>query len=233
MKQTDDGRGPGSALPPCGPRGRACGRTRRPRSPASRPAGHAPFRSRIKRRDRPVHGPALARQALADVLARIRCRGSPSPSRKAARSARPARPAAGPAGSCWRSSPRPAGRRTCRGCGAARGEMSITSGTAVCMRKAISYWAMRVRVSGLPSSWACISLRSRRASRLSRRMVGVHAARIGHVQHRIALRAALHALVDRRQKAAAPVARCRRWGSVPLDTRTMKPGRFWFSEPRP
>ena len=81
--------------------------------------------------------------------------------------------------------------------------MSITSGTEICMRKASSYWAMRVSVSGWPSSWAWIWFKSRSASRLSRRHVAVHARGVGNVQHRIALRAALHALVHGRQEAAA------------------------------
>ena len=137
---------------------------------------------------------------------RGRCRGSPSPSRRAARNARLARPAGGPAGSCWRSRRRPAGRRTASRIRLGSREMSITSGTAVCMRKASSYWAIRVRVSGLPSSSACNSLRSRSASRLCRRKRAIHARGIGDVQHRIALRTALHALEDRGQKTAAPEA---------------------------
>ena len=35
---------------------------------------------------------------------------------------------------------------------AARFERSVSSGTDVCMRKAISYWAMRVAISGSPIS---------------------------------------------------------------------------------
>ena len=35
---------------------------------------------------------------------------------------------------------------------AARSDRSVSSGTEVCMRKAISYWAMRVAISGSPNS---------------------------------------------------------------------------------
>ena len=41
-----------------------------------------------------------------------------------------------------------ASRRTGRARAAARREMSISSGTLVCMRNASSYWAMRVAISG-------------------------------------------------------------------------------------
>ena len=39
----------------------------------------------------------------------------------------------------------------------------------------------------------------------------VDAARVREIQHRVAAAAELHALIDRRQKAAAPAASCRRW----------------------
>ena len=57
-------------------------------------------------------------------------------------------------------------------------EMSITSGTAVCIRNANSYWAMRVSVSGWPSSRACIAFRSPSASSVSPAHLAGHARRI-------------------------------------------------------
>ena len=43
---------------------------------------------------------------------------------------------------------------------AARSERSVSSGTDVCMRNAISYWAMRVSISGSPNARAasCVQL---------------------------------------------------------------------------
>ena len=42
--------------------------------------------------------------------------------------------------------------RTCRASASARSDRSVSSGTLVCMRKAISYWAMRVLISGSPNA---------------------------------------------------------------------------------
>ncbi len=52
------------------------------------------------------------------------------------------------------------------------------------------------------------------------------------IEHRLAVRAALHALVNAGQEARTPqlLAAIRR---LPPDIRTMKPGRFWFSVPSP
>ena len=105
--------------------------------------------------------------------------------------------------------------------------MSITSGTAVCMRKASSYCAIRVSVSGMAQfARPAISFRSRRASSVRRRDRAVHARRVRNIQHRIALGAALHALIDRRQKAGCRSEFLPPLGCAPLEISTMKPGRF-------
>ena len=74
------------------------------------------------------------------------------------------------------------------------------------MRKAISYCAMRVAISGSPILGNCSSFNSASPSSISRRSVAVDARRIGEIQHRIAAAAELDALMARRQKAAAPQA---------------------------
>ncbi len=71
----------------------------------------APLEVAKEGRDRPVDFPALLGQVLDDVVAGARCRGNPSPSRRAGHSARPARPVGGPAGSCWRTTRPPGSRR--------------------------------------------------------------------------------------------------------------------------
>ena len=87
-------------------------------------------------------------------------------------------------------------RRTCRACALpvrrdralawALSEMSVRSGTEVCIRKAISYWAMRVWISGSPHALECRDGSAwpiRRASCGGRR----HRRRAGfQEQHRIA-----------------------------------------------
>ncbi len=89
----------------------------------------------------------------------------------------------------------------------ARREMSISSGTLVCMRKAISYWLMRVAISGS----AAVSLRSwlssATASTTSRCLPARHAVGIADVQHRVALAAELDPLEPAGQKAGVPLPR--------------------------
>src|ERR1017187_8059237 len=46
---------------------------------------------------------------------------------------------------------------------------SVSSGTEACIRNAISYWAMRVRVSGSPRRWNCTRFISARESSMRRR----------------------------------------------------------------
>ena len=82
--------------------------------------------------------------------------------------------------------------------------MSITSGTAICMRKASSYWLIRVRVSGSPNSASSYSLSCRSASSVRRRSARSMPFGIADVQDRVAHRPALHALVHAGQKAGAP-----------------------------
>ena len=84
-------------------------------------------------------------------------------------------------------------------------DRSVSSGTDDCIRNAISYCAMRVAISGIAvvrraSRWLiCAS-----ASRYTRRFCAVKPGGVREIQHRIADRAELHALIARRQKAAAP-----------------------------
>ena len=86
---------------------------------------------------------------------------------------------------------------------------SISSGTLVCMRKAISYWAMRVAISG-SSTVSCRSLFSAlTASITSRCRAAVDARRVAQVVDRVAARLELHALVAAGQEAAVPLPRWR------------------------
>ena len=84
-------------------------------------------------------------------------------------------------------------------------ERSSSSGTLVCMRKAISYWRCALR------------FRDRRPVRASVRSaphliehgsahVAIHAGRIRKVEHRVAGVAELHPLMLSRQESAAPEA---------------------------
>ena len=83
-------------------------------------------------------------------------------------------------------------------------EMSISSGTEVCIRKAISYWAIRAWVSG-----SAIDSYSRWLSRLMasserRRVAASTPGGIRQEEHRIALRAEGHSLVLAGQEARGP-----------------------------
>ena len=82
----------------------------------------------------------------------------------------------------------------------------MISGTDACMRNAISYWAMRVCVSGSPKFWNSSSLSFARLSSIRRRMLAVDAVGVLQIQHRVVACAQVHALVPRRQKAASPEA---------------------------
>ena len=83
--------------------------------------------------------------------------------------------------------------------------MSITSGALGCMRKAISNELIRVAISGSPTSSSRSWLSLLDGVERVALELGVDAARVGEIQDRIAAGAELDALVDRRQKAAAPV----------------------------
>ena len=84
-------------------------------------------------------------------------------------------------------------------------ERSVSSGTEVCMRNAISYCAMRVAISGSP---ILVELGCRSASpgrrALRARVRASMPVGIREVEHRIADRAELDALVPGGQEAAAP-----------------------------
>ena len=218
---------------PCGLRGTACGRTRRPRRPASRRAGRAASGRVIRAATGLSIVAGTSSSGRRRCPRRGRCRGSPSPSRRAARTARPARPAGGRAGSCWRSSPRPGWRRrSSSDRAAAPGEMSITSGTAVCMRKASSYWAMRVSVSGWPSSCGLHLVQVAQGVEAEAAHVAVHALR-GRTTYSTGspCDAALHALEDRRAESRCPRRSCRRSGRCRWRSSTTKPGRFSVPSP--
>ena len=71
------------------------------------------------------------------------------------------------------------------------------------MLKAISYWAMRESVSGSPKAWWSCWLSWLMASMERRRRSRVHPVGVGDEEDGVALRAALDALVHRREEAAA------------------------------
>ena len=98
------------------------------------------------------------------------------------------RPSAGPAGSWRRTCPASARRgRTCRARAAARRQMSVSSGTDVCMRNAISYCAMRACVSGSPTSRNVRSFKCASESSMRRRVAALTPGGIRQKQHRVAL----------------------------------------------
>ncbi len=82
----------------------------------------------------------------------------------------------------------------------------MTSGAESCMRKASSYWEIRVSVSGSPIASACHALSWFSVSSVSSPARAIHALGVRQEEHRVAGRAALDPLVDRRQEPAAPDA---------------------------
>ena len=81
------------------------------------------------------------------------CCAGPSRRASAARTARRARPAGGPSGSCRRTCPAACTSGPYMSSVAGdSSEKSVSSGTLACIRYAISYWAMRVAISGSPKS---------------------------------------------------------------------------------
>ncbi len=120
----------------------------------------------------------------------------------------------------------------CSRIGSGSWRMSIASGTAICMRKASSYWLIRVRVSGSPNSASSYSLSCLQRVERAAAVCAVHALGIADVEDRVADRPALHPLVNAGQKAVLQSA-LPPVGSVPPLIRTTKPGRSWFSEPSP
>ncbi len=84
---------------------------------------------------------------------------------------------------------------------------SISSGADVCSRKAISYEAMRVAISGSPT--ACEPTAVQRAEQVERVALkpGIDAGRARDVEDRVALVPQADAGVDGRQEPARPVGR--------------------------
>ena len=110
--------------------------------------------------------------------------------------------------------------------------MSITSGTDVCIRNASSYWAIRVSVSGCPSSSACIAFRSCRASRLVRRIErSIPAGSETYSTGSPFDRHCTPWYTDGRNPL--PHAPWPALGCTPLEISTTNPGRSWFSDPSP
>ena len=116
-------------------------------------------------------------------------------------------------------------------------ERSVSSGTLVCMRKAISYCAMRVcdfRVAGLVQPQL---VERGEVVEHARGASGVDAVRVREVQHRIALRAELHALVAATAESRCPTgdrrAADRPGCREPCEISTTNAGRSRFSLPRP
>ena len=98
----------------------------------------------------------------------------------------------------------------------------------------VSYCAMRVTVSGSPTASARSSLRSRKASsdaaaRLRR------PCRPGCETYRTGSPCERHCTpwIDATAESRCPRATCRRRDRSPPEISTTKPGRFWFSVPRP
>ena len=103
------------------------------------------------------------------------------------------------------------------------------------MRNAISYWAMRVAISGIVDDAVLQAIeRLHRIDHVAL-PVGADARRIVDVQHRIALGAELDALEAAGQKAAVPLPGRDRLllPAVPVEVSTTKPGRLSLSLPRP
>ena len=77
---------------------------------------------------------------------------------------------------------------------------------SICMRKAISYWLMRVAISGIVDLLVeeLVELPATASTTSRCRSVG-HARRAADVEHRVALGAELDALEPARQKAAVPL----------------------------
>ena len=114
-------------------------------------------------------------------------------------------------------------------------DRSVSSGTDVCIRNAISYCAMRVAISGSPKSLSLSSLNVFSASRYTRRFSAGKPAGFDEIQNGIADRAELHALIARGQKAAAPQPVVERLAAAtcPGEIITTKAGRSSVSQPRP
>ena len=94
--------------------------------------------------------------------------------------------------------------RTGRGCACGSLEMSASSGTEVCIRKAISYWAIRAWVSG-SANWRYSCWLSRLSASSDRRRVAASTpVGIREVQHRVAVGPQRHALMPAGQIARAP-----------------------------
>ena len=82
----------------------------------------------------------------------------------------------------------------------------MTSGTDICMRKASSYWLIRVWVSGSFHFVEFDFIQLAQGIEAAAPHIAVHAFRITHEQNRLTLRPTLYTLVDRRQEPAAPQA---------------------------
>ena len=98
-------------------------------------------------------------------------------------------------------------RRTCRGRAGGSCEKSISSGTLVCILNAISYWLMRVAISGssTQSGW----LRGEGCHRVDHvaLLAAADARRVAQVEDGVALGAELHALEPAGQESAVPLPR--------------------------
>ena len=116
-------------------------------------------------------------------------------------------------------------------------DRSVSSGTDVCIRKAISYWAMRVAISGSPNCVQLQLVQPRQVVENAPPRRGLEARRVGEVEHRVAARAELHALIAASAGSRCPTAGRRaadRSGCpLPCEIITTNAGRSWFSLPRP
>ena len=115
-------------------------------------------------------------------------------------------------------------------------DKSVSPGTDVCIRNAISYWAIRVSISGSPRLPDGQFVQLAHAVQHGAARGGIDTRRIGQVQHGIALAAEPNALMFAGQEAAAPQPRKDRLVglvSAPCEIMTTKHGRSSLSLPRP
>ena len=158
-------------------------------------------------------GLALVRQAVADVLAGTCAVEIPSPVEKLHESHAPSRPVAGLEGDCWPGCSPPAEPHRHPASRFGSREMSITSGTEVCMRKASSYCEIRVSVSGWPSCSGLELVQIVEGVERHAADLAVHAGRVGNIEHRIALASGTARPGKRSAGSRSRTSSCRRWAA--------------------
>ncbi len=140
---------------------------------------------------------------LLDVSHQIR-RAGPRLHDKAARIARLAPPAAGRADNCSQTTVSRARRRTFQVLFSVRARRPSAPGALDCIRNAISNELIRVAISGSPVTPRRYFIEAAYGIERIALQLRIHTFGIREIEHGIAARAELHALIDRRQKSAAP-----------------------------